>query len=461
MRYNTNMGFWSVEKIRSSIGEGIFHNFPEDWSATGLRIWHEEISDGDIILVRSQGETIGVPKAQIPAILDKVSAIMCTNIEEFRHYDKPIIEITNPNNAITYMGRYIRTSYKGKVISLTGSAGKSTTTKMFNVALKNYSLSSNLNQANTMRGICWNMTTFDLESDYWVIETSIGRGYVTVPDIAIITSLAPVHLSAGQTMEQMAVGKSKIFATMKPGSTAVINRDTDCYEIFEAAAQSRGLKIIRVGEHKDADVKLLASNQFEVFGKTYKFIEEFVPKHLFYNIGFVIAAFADLGLPVELALENLKDFKALAGRGETFEVEIEKGKRVTIVDESHNANPLSMTATIEAFAKQYNRNKVLIIGDMAEGGDKSVEYHLALEKVIKDANVDRILLFGKEMKVLWDRIKFDIKGEYYENVEKLISEYVIWLKDGDNVFIKSSHSTGAFRLIKLLKSECKKEIITS
>ena len=116
-----------------------------------------------------------------------------------------------------------------------------------------------------------------------------------------------------------------------------------------------------------------------------------------------------------------------------------------------------MKAALEGFKKiTGGQNGVLIIGDMSEGGAETQRQHLELEKTIRDVNPSRILLCGLEVKALWNILKLDFPGAYYENAELLNKELVSWLKNGDNVFVKASHSVGLYRTINVLKAYMKK-----
>ena len=157
------MNFWNKEKIQNALVNCSFYNFPENWSASGVRIWHDSINQGDIVFVRCPGETKGAVKQNILPFIDRISAVMCTGHEHFKDLNLPIIEVEDFTKAIFNLGRYIRRFYKGKVITLTGSAGKSTTTRMIYDVLEQYGAESNLNLANTLVAICWNMTTFDID----------------------------------------------------------------------------------------------------------------------------------------------------------------------------------------------------------------------------------------------------------------------------------------------------------
>ncbi len=443
------MNFWNKNNIEEALGSCKFYNFPENFCASGFRIWHDNLNDGDIVFLRGTNEPKGALVKNLLPYWDKISAFMCTNYENFKDLDKPIIEVKDFTKALFALGRYIRRKYSGTVITITGSAGKSTTTRMIYDVLKEYGADANLNLANTLIAICWNMTTFDINKKYWVIESSIGNGYVSSPHIAIVTNLAPVHLKEGQTLEVMARAKSRIFSTMKPGDCAVLNREMECYEIFENAAMERHLKIITVGERDGVDIKIIPDESaFCVANK--KFVYSKVSKHILYDIGLVLGVALELNLSFDKVLKELAEFKCLQGRGEYLQLTVE-GKHITLTDESYNANPLSMKTTIEAFGKNFTSQKVMFLGDMAECGDKSKEYHLSIIKLIKNASPSKVILCGQEIQCVYDVLKDMMECYYFDDINKLLEEYTKFIQDNDNIFIKASHSTGLYKLVNKLK----------
>ena len=97
----------------------------------------------------------------------------------------------------------------------------------------------------------------------------------------------------------------------------------------------------------DADIKIDEENYITVFGEKYLFSENPTPTHILLDAAIVSAILHVLGLPIDF--ENLKDFKALSGRGEVISGKIANGRNVTILDESFNANPLSMKFSLKGF----------------------------------------------------------------------------------------------------------------
>ena len=207
-----------------------------------------------------------------------------------------------------------------------------------------------------------------------------------------------------------------------------------------------------MGLTDDCDVRV-TGNTIKIYDREYSLGEEFIPKHLKIDMALALAAVYTLKEDVGAAVEVLTKFQSLTGRGETFTGKIQPNRTITLVDESYNANPLSMKATLEAFGEKYkDKNKVLILGDMAEGGQNTLKQHLELIPVIQNVKPEKILLTGETMKEVWDMIKPEFKGEYFSNVMDLNKSLLQWIADGDCVFVKSSHSGGLYKTVNVIKN---------
>ena len=456
------MNYWTRENLISALPNAKFYGFDENFRpAKGVRVTYVNFDENCIALIRLQGEEKGIPVQFIDKIKDKVSAILTTNAKALESFGLPIIEVENVHKAIFVLGRYKRARFSGKVIDITGSAGKSTTTKMCYQALEEYGASANLNQANTNFGLAWNVTNYNQEDKYWINETSLGGGIslnslLTMPNIAVVTNIAPVHLKPTQPLKNVAVEKAKIFDYIKNDGTAILYKEMVYFDYVYEAAKNKNCKIITFGESEDADIRVEVgeSNYINVFGQKYLFSSNPVPTHILLDAAIVSAILYTLGLPIEHSYEKLREFKSLSGRGEVICGNISPDKYITVMDESFNANPLSMKFSIQGFNKLYGdkENKILILGDMAEGGPETVKQHIELEQYIKEVNPSRVLLCGAEMKNLWDVIGGRYKGNYYENSDALIQDLQNYIVNDDYILVKASHSVELYKVVTNFKN---------
>lgn len=454
------MNFWTRENILRALPDAKLYNFPDDFVGNGLRVTHLDFSEGDIAVVRKPDEKVGILETFFKILDSKISAIMCSDFKHFSMYGYPVIEVEDTYNAVLKMAEFIRKNYAGKVIDITGSSGKTTATKMCYDVLSKYGASANLNQANTNFGIAWNMTLYDVDKPYWVNETSLGGGMdlnsaLTLPDISVVTNVAPVHLKPNQPLLNVAVQKAKIFNSMQAGSVAIIYKEMAYYDVVENQAKKKNLKIITFGESEDSDIRVLSGerNSINVFGKLYKFNDSPTPVHILLDVAIVIGIAYSLGVSIDDSIETLRNFSAIVGRGEVTQGNIDLVRKITLVDESFNANPLSMKFSLQGFNKMYKDkpNKLLILGDMAEGGTETLEQHLELFKYIEEINPSRILLCGEQMANLWDLVSGKYKGKFYNNVAEMLPEIADWVQDDDYIFVKASHSIELFKVVIMLR----------
>ena len=456
------MNFWNLDSLKEALENAKFYNFPENWSANGMVIWHDNFEDGNMVLIRTEGQTKGMLVANHEDIIERASALMAHKPFELFKYNKPIIELVGSNgDALIKMSRYIRRHFQGKVIGVTGSSGKSTTTQMITDVLSSKCpVDSNCtNRFNTTWGIAWNMTRFGIDSKYWVIETSLGGGMsknsaITKPNCAVVLNVAPVHITGTMTLQSIAEEKSKIFHAMEPGGTAVIYREMQFFDVVKSAADFKNLKVITFGESEDADIRIVTDgdNKFIINGNMYILNSEPTGKHLLLDMAAALAVAGAENYEIEDALNVLRKFKSLEGRGEVSDINLADGRHITLVDESYNANPLSMAAAITAFGEKYkDNNKILVLGDMAECGEEAERYHKELSISVDKISPQKIYLCGKDIKVLYEEIKDKYNTEYFTSLNELKSGFCENLQDGDCVLVKASHSGNLHTLVSDLK----------
>jgi UDP-N-acetylmuramoyl-tripeptide--D-alanyl-D-alanine ligase len=160
----------------------------------------------------------------------------------------------------------------------------------------------------------------------------------------------------------------------------------------------------------------------------------------------------------------LAEMEGLAGRGARHQVVATGGDgsgKALLIDESYNANPASMRATLQQLAATTARRRVAILGAMKELGEKSGSFHAALADPIIAAQVDRVILVGPEMVALADALGKTPAAQlapgfamaHVENVAeaaKLLdgSAAADWIGGGDAVLVKGSNSVGLGTLVR-------------
>ena len=384
----------------------------------------------------------------------------------------PLLKVENSSRALYEIGFAARKRFQGKVIAVTGSAGKTTTCNMLDCVLSPEHVTKSGRGTNLYQTIPWVFSNVRQEYAFAVIEMALSafirpRGSITyeiTPNVAVVTSLAPAHVGykACGTLEAVAEYKSKIFCGMTAGSYAVLNRDMPHYEIFAEKAKSFNLNIITFGKHAESTVRMpviVDGGEFFVMGNTYK-LQCPVPADQIYDALAVVAVSVAVGFSVEKTLEHLKNFSPLSGRGNIVK-STRNGKRLTIIDSAFNANPLSMKGALEHLktVAPNQKSRVAILGDMAELGDETVKYHRQLAKIILAVKPDRLLLCGELMRHPYALVKDKLNCTWFETLDKLLAGVENHLQDGDTILIKSSHDTGLSKVVDLLSKDTAPAVI--
>ena len=146
---------------------------------------------------------------------------------------------------------------------------------------------------------------------------------------------------------------------------------------------------------------------------------------------------------------NLKTTK---GRGDVSNLKINK-KKIFLIDESYNSNPLSLNSALQNFNKlnvNYKK-KYLVLGDMLELGKHSKKLHISMAKSINKILVNKVYVIGKDIKETFKKIYEYKKGSILKNDSELNDLIKNKLKDGDYLMIKGSNSTGLFNYVSKLK----------
>jgi UDP-N-acetylmuramoyl-tripeptide--D-alanyl-D-alanine ligase len=122
---------------------------------------------------------------------------------------------------------------------------------------------------------------------------------------------------------------------------------------------------------------------------------------------------------------------------------------VLLIDESYNANPASMAATLKSLGgeKEVSR-RIAVLGPMRELGEHSDALHAGLAPAVRDAQVDRLILIGDEMAPLARALDGGIEITSVDSVEEATDALMHLVRPGDAVLVKASNSVGLARLVE-------------
>tara|TARA_B100000575_G_C23139656_1_gene662893 strand:+ start:391 stop:1746 length:1356 start_codon:yes stop_codon:yes gene_type:complete len=421
-----------------------------------VKISSLDIKRGDIFLAL-KGKTYHGNRF-INNSIKKGAKFCITDNKNFKK-NKKIIFVDNIFLYLKQLALQKRKTYQGKILGITGSAGKTTLKENLAYFLKKkYKVSFSQKSYNNELGVLVSLLNLDLKSDYAIFEIGTNNfgeiKYLTKivqPNEIFITNIQSTHLENFKTKKNIAQEKSDIFIHNNNNNKIYLNI-TNKYEaiVLRNAKKQSNLKIIRIDEKsKKYFIKQIISNNniFKVIFILNKKIIHIETKEIINfrlnNLLFCYAFFNENNLDINIISNTYKKLKPVAGRGLIHSIII-KNKKVKIIDESYNANPDTMMQSIEYFCNLNikSNKKILILGNMNELGKNSHEIHLKLIKQIQGKELKKIILCGEYFRSSIKKLN-DTKNKfiYLEN-EKLIKNFIHnKVHNNDIIMIKCSNST--------------------
>lgn len=454
---------WTAPDVERATGGRWSAPPAREWSASGLCIAPLTMRPGDMVAVRLAEGEVGVSEAWLARLPHPPAALIANDGEASAALEGDRLAVGNVSASILALGAYARERMTGKVLAVTGSAGKTTAVAMLAHALKAYGpVGQTRHNANLPHGIAWNLASIPWDTPHIVLELAIGRmarnARLARPDIAIFTNILPAHLEHHHDLATVAARKSAIFEGMERGGVAVLNRDMAEWERVHMAARIRGLRIVHYGVSEGCDFRLLeydpVGHQVSALigGRELRYFLGAAGEHMALNSLAVLAAVAATGGDIGPAIATFATFVPVAGRGEQRELSFGV-RHVTLIDDAYNANPGSMVAALSLLGSVGgDRRKVAVLGEMRELGPGAATYHAELAPLIAAHGIGCVHAVGDLYEDFWRSIPDDRRGRRASSVEELKAGFLAELRDGDVLLLKGSHSTSMHEFVDWLKS---------
>ncbi|MGO9008147.1 MAG: UDP-N-acetylmuramoylalanyl-D-glutamyl-2,6-diaminopimelate--D-alanyl-D-alanine ligase [Beijerinckiaceae bacterium] len=442
----------------------------------GISIDSRSLSENDLFLAiegeRSDGHDYvraAFEKGAAAAVVDEAHADSLKGLG-------PLYVVREVLPALESLARAARARTAARVVAVTGSVGKTSTKEALRLVLSQTGqadpgqVHASFASYNNHWGVPLTLARMPRDTQFGVFEVGMNhpgeiRALVdmVLPHIAIVTTVAPVHLEFFSDVAAIADAKAEIFSGLCPGGVAIINRDLETYErLANHARHSPAGHIASFGEDERSDAQLLRVG----LGADHSTIEARIGdrvlsyqlgapgRHLALNSLAVLLAAQALGVPLEDAAAALAQFAPPAGRGERFTLYAADGP-FTLVDESYNANPASMRAAL-ALAGDLpappTGRRIAVLGDMRELGSRSNELHADLAADVLASHMDIVFAAGPLMAHLFAALPADVQGAWRETGTDLVSLVAEAVHAGDLVIVKGSNASRMGEIVKALKA---------
>ena len=382
--------------------------------------------------------------------------------------DGALLRVDNPLEGLRSIARAARARSQAGIVAITGSVGKTGTKEALRACLSRLGETHAAEKSfNNHWGVPLTLARMPASARYGVFEIGMNHAgeiaplsRLVRPQVAIITTVEPVHLQFFSSIADIAEAKAEIFAGLEPDGTAVLNRDNPHFDLLQRRAREAKARVISFGRHADADVRpevlTLGADGSEIVARfgdkrvTYRLAAP--GGHIAQNSLAVVAALFALGADVEAAVPALAGITAAKGRGARRELAV-NGGAILLIDESYNANPASMRSALAAMAavpRQRFQRRIAVLGDMLELGDDSSRLHEDLKEPVDAAEVDLVFACGPHMQRLYAALPAARRGEWGSTSQDILGPLVAAVRAGDVVMIKGSLGSRMEPLVEAL-----------
>ncbi|WP_425405958.1 UDP-N-acetylmuramoyl-tripeptide--D-alanyl-D-alanine ligase [Hwanghaeella sp.] len=443
------------------------------FSVSGIQIDSRAVQQGDLFIAIRGANQDGHAYVDDAAEAGAAAAMVATDWADKyagAAVPVPLHVVADTYNALYDLARAARARTSAKIAAVTGSMGKTGTKDGLAAALAvDGPVHATSGNQNNMYGLPLTLARLPAGSAYGVFEIGMDHAgeieplsELLRPHLAIITTVAPVHLEFFDSVEGIADAKAEIFAGLGSDGIAVLPRDNEFFPRLKAKAEERGIRnIITFGTHREADFCLIdAMTTAEgteiiasIFGKRFTYRHGIPGIQWATNSLAILAGVHGLGGDLQRASDTFSRMQAGAGRGKQTTLALPGGGSALLIDESYNANPDAVRAALAVLdmsAGASGGRRIAVLGDMRELGPTAPEMHAGLADAVTTHQVDHLFCCGPYMSHLAEAVNGQVATLHAEKSTGLIETLLGTVKPGDVVMVKGSLGTNMKPVVEAL-----------
>jgi UDP-N-acetylmuramoyl-tripeptide--D-alanyl-D-alanine ligase len=369
----------------------------------------------------------------------------------------PQLKVSNTLDGLWLIGKAGRERMEGKVVGITGSSGKTTARSWLEVILSRQAKThASTGSLNNHWGVPLSLARMPADSVFGIFEIGMNSpgeieplSRLVAPDVAIVMNVLPAHLGNFRHIDEIRREKLSITQGLQEGGVLVVHEEIDLHDLPQKMQQSN---IVTFGLSQSATVAAEVSYErgnshvnVMIAGNEYSFKLSVGGEHRVLTSLACLAAVYALGADLVQACELLPQLQAPGGRGNLLEV---SGR--IIIDDSYNANPVSMKYALEALSLVPQGRKIALLGEMLELGESGKAAHRAMIESCR--SLDGVLTFGKGFEGAEDTLGNIHWGHYSSVAELNLDELAEKLEEGDTILIKGANKV--FWVNKFVEALC-------
>ena len=380
--------------------------------------------------------------------IEKGAKLIILNNYSVSH--KHIIQVKDINKFITKFCQYLLKNYEGKIISITGSVGKTTIKEnIYNILIdNNFTVCKSYKNFNNLLGLQFSIMNINENSDFSIFELGINAP----GEMSKLINLLNPHFCLVTCIENSHIGNFKNFKHLVNNKIKIFNSKNLIYGLTNFTHSNLKLKktiqssidIINIDKIKYLVKKLKNKYQIEFIYKNLKKTIISESNGIYAETALISYIF----LSKFINKLNSKTFffkkSIIDSRGNVLN-KIFNGNKIKVFDHSYNASPYSLGRQLSYFHQKNLKKKLCIIGSMKELGDNSDEYHIEIMEKISLLKFDKSIFIGDEFYKIKDKYKNYKYYKSYKNYIKIMNKDFIAFK---NIFIMGSRSNQLNKIIE-------------
>jgi len=377
--------------------------------------------------------------------IDEGALAVIVEQKDFENKDRNIFYVPSTLEFLQQLAIYHRNQLQIPVIGLTGSNGKTTTKEIIHAVLsEKFNVQYTLGNLNNHIGVP--LTTLSIKPEHEMAVIEMGANHqkeiellcsISQPNFGYITNFGKAHLEGFGGFEGVIKGKSELYDYLKDHQQTIVVNENDPVQVEKTENYSP--KITFGKSSSEYDFKLLSEEHF--VGLIYnneKAVSKLTGEYNFTNL----CAAASLGLHFGVSFAQIRN--AIENYTPTnMRSQIVKKESRTLVLDTYNANPSSMTASLHNFIT-FEGSKTIIIGDMLELGEESEKEHQNILNLAQELGFDEIITVGKNFK------QVNSSGNSFENTSELIEYLKLNKIQSVNILLKGSRGVALEKSIDFI-----------
>jgi UDP-N-acetylmuramoyl-tripeptide--D-alanyl-D-alanine ligase len=448
---------WRIAEFVGSKGE-----CDQEAVAMGYSIDSRTLNAGDLFIAISGERFDGHEYVQAALAKGAVGAIVEAGTKVASDPLR-LLKVDDTLKALQLLGAAARRIWGKPLLAVTGSAGKTTTKEILaHILSTRFRVMKSSGNLNNHIGLPLQLLKLEAEHDLGVVEMGMNHageiralGALAHHDLAVVTTVAPVHLEFFGSLAEIARAKYEIIETLPSGGVAVLNADDDY--VCQFGRDFKG-KVVRFGVKRAADVSAQNIKLNGAEGSTFELVVgsvgepvtfPLVGEHNIYNALAAAAAAMERGISPSQVAEALSSIAPPDKRGQVLHLH-----GATLINDCYNSNPRALEAMIDTLASMKAERRILVVGEMLELGPTAEALHRECGKHAAEKKIDVVIgVRGMARAVAEAACGSGTQAQFVETPEQAGEWLARNLRPGDAVLLKASRGVKLERALDMLQDK--------